>query len=213
MPPSRGGRNRSVYPFDALAVGQSFHVPASEAKPNPAKSLASTVSSANKRNAKDGGSSAKFEVRSVKRRRLRCRAALALACGASPNDRIPSRSREAPAVYLPPGLFFCPHFSDKIETSWPGGEYGFGGRRGGLHGSRNAYRNARNVEPNRRQRTRTNHVTTKDKHHQLSIVVRLDRRSTVSEGRKAASNARSKRCTHSRRLAALGGLQPPPKFC
>lgn len=65
MPPSRGGRNRSVYPFDALTVGQSFHVPASEAKPNPAKSLASTVSSANKRNAKDGGNKSKFEVRSV----------------------------------------------------------------------------------------------------------------------------------------------------
>jgi hypothetical protein len=65
MPPSRGGRNRSVYPFDALTVGQSFHVPASEAKPNPAKSLASTVSSANKRNAKEGGSGFKFEVRSV----------------------------------------------------------------------------------------------------------------------------------------------------
>lgn len=65
MPPSRGGRNRSVYPFEQLAVGQSFHVPASEAKPNPAKSLASTVSSANKRNAKDGASGFKFEVRSV----------------------------------------------------------------------------------------------------------------------------------------------------
>jgi hypothetical protein len=65
MPPSRGGRNRSVYPFEQLAVGQSFHVPASEAKPNPAKSLASTVSSANKRNKKDGGSNASFEVRSV----------------------------------------------------------------------------------------------------------------------------------------------------
>lgn len=65
IPPSRGGRNRSVYPFDQLTVGQSFHVPASEAKPNPAKSLASTVSSANKRNAKDGASGFKFEVRSV----------------------------------------------------------------------------------------------------------------------------------------------------
>jgi hypothetical protein len=65
MPPSRGGRNRSLYPFDALTVGQSFHVPATEAKANPAKSLASTVSSANKRNAKDGASKAKFEVRSV----------------------------------------------------------------------------------------------------------------------------------------------------
>jgi len=65
MPPSRGGRNRGVYPFDQLTVGQSFHVPASEAKPNPAKSLASTVSSANKRNGKEGGSGAKYEVRSV----------------------------------------------------------------------------------------------------------------------------------------------------
>lgn len=66
LPASRGGRNRSVYPFDTMAVGQSFFVPASEAKPNPAKSLASTVSSANKRAAKDGGSGAKYDVRSVK---------------------------------------------------------------------------------------------------------------------------------------------------
>lgn len=66
LPAARGGRNRSVYPFDSMAVGQSFFVPATEAKPNPAKSLASTVSSANKRAAKDGGSGAKYDVRSVK---------------------------------------------------------------------------------------------------------------------------------------------------
>jgi hypothetical protein len=66
LPAARGGRNRSVYPFDAMTVGQSFFVPATEAKPNPAKSLASTVSSANKRAAKDGGSGAKYDVRSVK---------------------------------------------------------------------------------------------------------------------------------------------------
>jgi hypothetical protein len=46
---NRGGRGGNVYPFDTLNVGQSFHVPASEKKPNPAKSLASTVSSATKR--------------------------------------------------------------------------------------------------------------------------------------------------------------------
>jgi hypothetical protein len=66
LPAGRGGRNRSIYPFDSMAVGQSFFVPATTDKPNPAKSLASTVASANKRNAKDGGSKAKFDVRSVK---------------------------------------------------------------------------------------------------------------------------------------------------
>lgn len=46
---SRGGRANSLYPFDKLEIGQSFFVPATEAKPNPAKSLASTVTSANNR--------------------------------------------------------------------------------------------------------------------------------------------------------------------
>lgn len=45
----RGGIGGTTYPFDALNVGQSFHVAASEDKPNPAKSLASTVSSATAR--------------------------------------------------------------------------------------------------------------------------------------------------------------------
>ena len=43
------GRGVNVYPFDRLAVGQSFFVPNSEDKPNAAKSLASTVSSATAR--------------------------------------------------------------------------------------------------------------------------------------------------------------------
>ena len=46
----RGGRTgKSMYPFEALGVGQSFFVPATEKHPNPEKSLASTVSSAMKR--------------------------------------------------------------------------------------------------------------------------------------------------------------------
>lgn len=45
----RGGRGKTIYPFDALAVNQSFHVPATAENPNPAKSLASTVSSATAR--------------------------------------------------------------------------------------------------------------------------------------------------------------------
>lgn len=52
MPTSSGrgrGRGGNVYPFDALEVGQSFFVPNSEDKPNAAKSLASTVSSATAR--------------------------------------------------------------------------------------------------------------------------------------------------------------------
>lgn len=43
------GRGGNVYPFEALEVGQSFFVPNSEDKPNAAKSLASTVSSATAR--------------------------------------------------------------------------------------------------------------------------------------------------------------------
>ena len=43
------GRGGNVYPFEVLAVGQSFFVPNSESKPNAAKSLASTVSSATAR--------------------------------------------------------------------------------------------------------------------------------------------------------------------
>ena len=43
------GRGVKVYPFDQLAVGQSFFVANDESKPNAAKSLASTVSSATAR--------------------------------------------------------------------------------------------------------------------------------------------------------------------
>ena len=43
------GRGGNMYPFKVLAVGQSFFVPNSESKPNAAKSLASTVSSATAR--------------------------------------------------------------------------------------------------------------------------------------------------------------------
>lgn len=47
--PKRGGIKSETYPFAQMAVGQSFFVPATEADPNPAKKLASTVSSATKR--------------------------------------------------------------------------------------------------------------------------------------------------------------------
>lgn len=45
----RGGNRESAYPFEALEVGQSFFVAGSEKHPEPAKSLASTVSGATKR--------------------------------------------------------------------------------------------------------------------------------------------------------------------
>lgn len=62
----RGGRGANVYPFDEMDVGHSFHVPVSEEKPNPAKSLASTVSSATARyKDEDGNVTRKFVVRSV----------------------------------------------------------------------------------------------------------------------------------------------------
>lgn len=43
------GRGGNVYPFDQLEAGQSFFVANDESKPNAAKSLASTVSSATAR--------------------------------------------------------------------------------------------------------------------------------------------------------------------
>ena len=46
---SNRGKGGTVYPFEALNVGQSFFVPNTEDKPNAAKSLASTVSSATAR--------------------------------------------------------------------------------------------------------------------------------------------------------------------
>jgi len=52
MPTASGrgrGRGGNTYPFDALNVGQSFFVPNTAEKPNAAKSLASTVSSATAR--------------------------------------------------------------------------------------------------------------------------------------------------------------------
>ena len=50
----RVGRNDS-YPFDKLAVGQSFFVPATEAKPEPHKSMLSTVTQAMGRYAEGTG--------------------------------------------------------------------------------------------------------------------------------------------------------------
>lgn len=47
------GRGGETYPFDQLQPGQSFFVPNTEAKPNVAKSLASTVSSATRRYAEE----------------------------------------------------------------------------------------------------------------------------------------------------------------
>jgi len=49
--PAAAGRGRvgNTYPFDAMQVGQSFFVPNTEKKPDAAKSLASTVSSATAR--------------------------------------------------------------------------------------------------------------------------------------------------------------------
>ena len=46
---TRGGNRESSYPFAQLNVGQSFFIPASEKHPEPAKSLASTISGATKR--------------------------------------------------------------------------------------------------------------------------------------------------------------------
>jgi hypothetical protein len=45
----RGGERANAYPFDTLEVGASFFIPESETLKNPAKTLASTVSSATRR--------------------------------------------------------------------------------------------------------------------------------------------------------------------
>lgn len=57
--PAITGRGRAsaatVYPFEHLAVGQSFFIPNDEKRPDAAKSMASTVSSANARYAEGTG--------------------------------------------------------------------------------------------------------------------------------------------------------------
>lgn len=58
--PRRGGKGSPVYGFEHMSVGHSFFVPSSNDNPNPAKRIASTVSSATKRL-----DPKKFVVRSV----------------------------------------------------------------------------------------------------------------------------------------------------
>ena len=48
-PAKRGGIREATYPFESMEVGQSFFLPATADNPNPAKSMGSTISSANKR--------------------------------------------------------------------------------------------------------------------------------------------------------------------
>lgn len=60
MPSKKTRRNATVYPFDRLAVGQSFHVPATAERSDPTKSMASTVSSANRRYANETGETRTF---------------------------------------------------------------------------------------------------------------------------------------------------------
>lgn len=50
-----GAGRKQKYPFDALEVGQYFFVPATEKQPDPAKSLGSVVTTANKRYAVQTG--------------------------------------------------------------------------------------------------------------------------------------------------------------
>lgn len=55
VPSQRGGKGGEKYPFDNLPVNGSFFVPATAENDNPAKSLASTVSSATARYAVETG--------------------------------------------------------------------------------------------------------------------------------------------------------------
>lgn len=63
IPTAKRGAGAGLYPFDTLPVNGSFFVPATAEKPTPAKSLASTVSSATKRYAESD--KRVFIVRSV----------------------------------------------------------------------------------------------------------------------------------------------------
>lgn len=54
-----GAGRPSKYPFEALEVGQYFFVPATEKQPDPAKSLGSVVTSANRRFAEETGETKK----------------------------------------------------------------------------------------------------------------------------------------------------------
>lgn len=58
--PRRGGRGSTVYGFEQMEIGQSFFIDADTENPNPAKRIASTVSSASTRL-----EPRKFVVRSV----------------------------------------------------------------------------------------------------------------------------------------------------
>jgi hypothetical protein len=61
----RGNVGAAVYPFDKLTeVGQSFFIPSTEKRPNPAKAMASTVSSASRRY-KGQTPERKFTIREV----------------------------------------------------------------------------------------------------------------------------------------------------
>lgn len=55
IPTGAASRGNSLYPFDALNIGQSFFVAKTAEMENPAKSLASTVAGANKRYAVETG--------------------------------------------------------------------------------------------------------------------------------------------------------------
>jgi hypothetical protein len=50
-----GGSREEIYPFSKLQVGESFFIPATAAKPNPAETFASTVTSAQRRFAEKTG--------------------------------------------------------------------------------------------------------------------------------------------------------------
>ena len=67
MPTARRGRSGSTrYPFDAMEVGQSFHIAATEENENPAKKIASSVSSTIKRYRNEDGTKGRdYAVRRV----------------------------------------------------------------------------------------------------------------------------------------------------
>lgn len=64
MPDAKKRGRKTIYPFDEMGVGDSFHVAATNDRPKPVKSMASTISSANARYKLDD-SAKLFFIRSV----------------------------------------------------------------------------------------------------------------------------------------------------
>lgn len=62
LPANKRRGNRAIYPFEALRIGDSFHVSPTEKQPDPVKTVASSVSSANLRYSEPTDQMETFEI-------------------------------------------------------------------------------------------------------------------------------------------------------